>query len=128
MTCSSPPPRRPTRASLQAVRAAIAHRIGWLLCLVLLLPGAQTAAAWHALSHAAAAADTDLPGKGAPHLAHCDQCLCATPLGGGALPATAGAAPLAEARHALPQPGARACPHPVPAAAYLSRAPPLASL
>jgi len=95
----------------------------WLLWLALLLPLAQSAAAWHALSHSAPGAPAP-DGKQALHAVHCDLCLAAAALVGGALPT---------APQGLVHPAAR---HQVPAAipgnpwlpfltrAYLSRAPP----
>lgn len=103
-------------------------RIGlpWLVWLALLLPIAQSAAAWHAYSHVASAAARD--DGGATHAsAHCDLCLTAAAAGAPGLP---GAAPT----FALPTPLAPQVPDDaVPAAphggraAYRSRAPPPSS-
>ena len=66
-------------------RRLISQRhFAWLLCLVLLLPIAQTVASWHLLSHAnSGQVDEGDSGK-AIHQAHCDLCLSAAALMGGA--------------------------------------------
>jgi hypothetical protein len=106
------------------------HCLSWLLWLALLLPLAQAAAAWHAVSHAVphtAVGSSERPAsdtKPALHPVHCDLCLTAAALGGGALPT----APLGlvhpAARHQAP----RATPDspwlPPVTRAYHSRAPP----
>lgn len=76
----------------------------WLLWLALLLPIAQALAGVHALSHAAG----DRQDDGVAHLVHCDLCLTAANLAGGAPPAEPGPLPASvavEARAAVP-PGA----------------------
>ncbi len=60
------------------------RHLGWLLCVVLLLPLAQLAANWHLLSHVKAvtvAVDGDPQGL---HDDHCDLCFTAEALVGGA--------------------------------------------
>jgi hypothetical protein len=56
----------------------------WLLWLVLLLPMAQTAATWHVLSHVNSDQREDTDGQKAIHQGHCDLCLSAAALIGGA--------------------------------------------
>jgi hypothetical protein len=56
----------------------------WLLWLVLLLPMAQTAATWHVLSHVNSEQREDTDGQKAIHQGHCDLCLSAAALIGGA--------------------------------------------
>lgn len=62
----------------------------WLLWLALLLPIAQAMAGVHALSHVGA----DRRDEGTAHLVHCDLCLAAADLAGGA--PTAEPAPLSQ--------------------------------
>lgn len=101
-------------------------RIGlrWLVWLALLLPIAQSAAAWHAFSHVAPAAAQD---DGSPAHAPCELCLAAAAVGGPGLPGTTPSfAVPAQAAHPLPE---RSTPT-VPGggrAAYRSRAPPASS-
>ena len=102
------------------------RRFGWLLWLALLLPMAQLAATCHALSHTGAEASAGAYGKDALHAAHCDLCLIAAAVSGGA--------PLAEppsfthptTRHALPQTAFNRVWIASATQAYRSRAPPLA--
>ncbi len=108
-------------------RIVLQRHFAWLLWLMLLLPVAQVAASWHALTHVSVDAGAARDPQHAPHLAHCDLCLTAAAIDSGA--------PLAEplslkaevARHELPQTAAIACWVASPARAYLSRAPPIAS-
>jgi hypothetical protein len=101
-------------------------RIGlpWLVWLALLLPLAQSAAAWHAISHVAPAAAHD---DGGPAHAPCDLCLTAAAASGPGLPGSAPsfAAP-AHLADALPEHAAPVVPH-GGRAAYRSRAPPPSS-
>lgn len=98
-------------------------RIGlpWLVWLVLLLPLAQSAAAWHAFSHDAPAAAQD---DGGPAHAPCDLCLTAAAAGGPGLPGalTSFAAPAHTAQP--PTERAAAAVSAGGRAAYRSRAPP----
>lgn len=74
---------------------------GWLLWLALLLPLAQAVAGVHALSHATGERQDD----GIAHLVHCDLCLAAANLAGGAPAAEPGPLPAStavEARAAAP--------------------------
>jgi len=102
------------------------RHFAWVLWLALLLPLAQGAAAWHALSHTRADASGEQDGK-ALHSAHCDLCLTAAAVTGGAL---AGEPPVlahSSARHAAPLPPPVGVASTAPVRAYLSRAPPFAS-
>ncbi len=108
-------------------RTAPQRRFVWLLWLALLLPAAQAAASWHALSHALSDAVGAGDSKHAPPLHHCDLCLTAASIGGSA---PAGAPPALKAvalRHELPRFAVFTRWVASPARAYLSRAPPLAS-
>jgi hypothetical protein len=107
------------------LRTLSRQRLAWLLWFALLLPVAQAAAVCHTYSHLGA--NGDVEGKQALHSAHCDLCLSAASLGGGALPATEQVIPDATAGLEAPQAAAIGL---APAAAlpvYRSRAPPDAS-
>jgi hypothetical protein len=107
-----------------AFRTLSQRRFAWLLWLVLLLPVAQFAASWHAVSHAAPdARDT----QHAPHLTHCDLCLASAAIGSGAPADQPAAVVLESLRHALPQAALYAVWVAAPAKGYLSRAPPFVS-
>src|SRR5512138_2286675 len=102
------------------------RRFAWLLWIALLLPLAEGAAAWHALSHARAEVAGGPDGK-ALHAFHCDLCLTAAAVTGGALPSVPLAMPALPVREAAPasvDASGRVAP---PASAYRSRAPPFAS-
>ena len=71
---------------LQRLDSFFHRRLAWLLMLVLLLPLAQTAANWHLLSHVRAEQSAPPDGDHAIHVDHCDLCLTAAALTGGALP------------------------------------------
>lgn len=98
----------------------------WLLWFALLLPIAQYAATWHALSHSGFSARGQDDGKQAPHSSHCDLCLTAAAVTGGALPVAALSLPPVAARHDVPQAAFASVWLALPAPAYLSRAPPFA--
>lgn len=107
--------------------SAPTRRLAWLLWLVLLLPLAQSAAAWHAVSHSAAAAGAPAhDGKQALHPVHCDLCLAAAALDGGALPTAAQGLAHPAARHQAPQVSPGSPWLPPLTRAYHSRAPPFA--
>ena len=100
------------------------HHMAWLLWLALLLPLAQTAASWHVLSHVDSGQAAEPDEQQAIHQAHCELCLSAAALIGGAPlvspPATPALRVLAQAFSAELQGVAW-----TPAAhAYESRAPP----
>ena len=107
-------------------RTAPQRRFTWLLWLALLLPMAQAAATWHALSHTGREASGEANGKQALHQTHCDLCLTAAAVTAGALPVAPPAMPYPAARHDLPQAAFASVWLALPALAYLSRAPPLA--
>lgn len=108
------------------------QRLTWLLWLALLLPLSQSAAAWHAVSHAAvgsAPGSSERPAndhKQALHPVHCDLCLTAAAVGGGALPTAQQWLVHPAARHPAPQalPGSPWLPPRT--RTYHSRAPPFA--
>lgn len=56
-------------------RLVAQRRLGWLLCLALLLPMAQVAASWHELSHLAQDSAASGQERSALHLGHCELCL-----------------------------------------------------
>jgi hypothetical protein len=60
------------------------RHMAWLLWLALLLPLAQTAASWHILSHANSEQTKAADDQQAVHQAHCELCLSAAALIGGA--------------------------------------------
>jgi len=60
---------------------APSRRLAWVLWMALLLPLAQAAASWHAVSHLQLEADSD--GKQVLHATHCDLCLTAAAVHGG---------------------------------------------
>jgi hypothetical protein len=101
--------------------------LAWLVWLALLLPFAQSAAAWHAYSHTAAAAANRDDGNAAAHAAHCDLCLVAAAAGGPALPGTAPVLPASSATPALLAQDRVAAPATLAVLAYRSRAPPPSS-
>jgi len=105
----------------------VQRRLVWLLWLALLLPIAQAAAMSHALSHAVADGDDDHD-RQAVHQTHCDLCLTAAALSGGALPEQRPSLPHPVARHVAPQVAAGGVWFALPPRAYLSRAPPIAQL
>src|SRR5258706_15954179 len=109
-------------------RPAHQRRFAWLLWLALLLPLAQAAANWHALSHVRLDGTSEPDGKQALHQTHCDLCLTAAAVSGGALTGEPTALPHRVARHQAPQHAASIVRVAALALAYQSRAPPLASL
>lgn len=98
----------------------------WLLWAALLLPIAQTATAWHALS-VARVDGGDAHGKQWLHHTHCDFCLTAAALSSGALAGEQPASPLPTGRHEAPQAASSGDWFAFPTCAYRSRAPPFAS-
>jgi hypothetical protein len=110
---------------------ALLHRlrtprhIQWLLWLALLLPFAQVAADWHGYSHLRADNLAGNDTKQALHQEHCDLCLNAAGVSGGALPGKLAAAPPSAARHAAPRTDRHGAWVAAAPRAYLSRAPPV---
>jgi len=103
------------------------RRFVWLLWLALLLPMAQASAAWHALTHARPDASGAADGKQALHQNHCDLCLTAAVVSGGALAGEPVSLSHPTARHELPHAVSSCVWQPAPPSPYHSRAPPLAS-
>ncbi|MFZ4480047.1 MAG: DUF2946 family protein [Rhodoferax sp.] len=107
-------------------RRLFSHRhLVWLLWLVLLLPIAQTAATWHVLSHVNSDRVDEIDGQQAIHQGHCDLCLSAAALIGGA-PALL--SPVLVAARAPREPAVTepaAIELPVALRSYQSRAPPI---
>jgi hypothetical protein len=99
-------------------------RLVWALCLVLLLPLAQTAANWHTLSHAQAGQPDENQSQRAIALDYCGQCLSVAVLTGAAPPSSVSLVLRFSGRHDLPL---RTQPSNLSASiarAYDSRAPP----
>ncbi len=115
---------RPSR-----LRTASQRHLVWLLWLMLLLPAAQVAASWHAVSHSGMNALSDAPGpQHAPHVAHCDLCLTGAAIDSGGAPHAETLLPaLAGVRHESPRTALVTVRAASAAHAYLSRAPPIAS-
>lgn len=108
-------------------RSSFRRGIAWLFCLALLVPLAQSVATMHGYSHVGATADGHRDGDLAPQASHCDLCLTAAALAGGALPAgtsdfvfLAGPEPVPREADAPTGQGRLAL-------GYLSRAPPSSS-
>jgi len=101
------------------------HRsLSWLLWLALLMPVAQSAAAWHAYSHGLQEAGEHGGDAQAPHAFPCDLCLAAAAVSGGALHGALPALVLAAARHEAPRVAAGSAWQSRFTPAYRSRAPP----
>ncbi|WP_298233310.1 hypothetical protein [uncultured Azohydromonas sp.] len=95
--------------------------LAWLL--VLLLPLAQAVAAGHAVSHLAGGQDAS-DEQQALHAAHCELCITAATVAGGALPAALPSLPPLDAAQAMPAAVLTQPWLPTPAPVYDSRAPP----
>jgi hypothetical protein len=108
-------------------RSALSRRFVWLLWLGLLLPMAQVAAACHALSHTSDIVNGQAEGKQAPHASHCDLCLSAAAIAGGAPPGATPVFAQPALGHAPPGQAFADVWLAQPVRAYLSRAPPHAS-
>lgn len=105
--------------------------LAWLVWLALLLPLAQAAAVWHGYSHPALlvpGAHTHQDDAPAPASTPCDVCLSAAALGSGALFGALPGVPASTAHHEPPRLVAHAVRPATRTPAYLSRAPPAASL
>ncbi|MEO8921541.1 MAG: hypothetical protein ABI330_01695 [Caldimonas sp.] len=104
------------------------RRYAWLLWFALLLPVAQAAAACHAFTHLRETPSSESGAKQGLHSSHCDICLMGA--------AIAGAAPSGEPAsfesptfgHEVPHTESANAAPAFEILAYLSRAPPLASL
>ena len=99
----------------------------WLLWLVLLLPMGQTTATWHVLSHVHSSQATEGDGQQGIHQDHCDLCLSAATLIGGAPLAYLPDAPLATRRVEAPLVALYGLFSTTPTKAYNSRAPPFST-
>ena len=107
-------------------RSLTQRRFIWLLWLALLTPIAQTAAAWHALSHARSDVIGGADGKQTLHHTHCDLCLAGAALSSGAIPGEPPSLPHSTALHEAPHADTNRTWFAPPARAYESRAPPFA--
>lgn len=107
-------------------RTVSPRRFAWLIWFGLLFPVAQVGAAWHALSHDRAETSRDASDKQAPAQTHCDLCLLAAAIGGGALVAELPVPAPPAVRHELPQAAVVDTWLALTARAYRSRAPPFA--
>ena len=108
-------------------RTVSQRRFTWLLWLAMLLPVAQLAASWHVLSHVGSEAGGEAAGKQAAHPTHCDLCLTAAAIAGGALVASLPALLHPAVRHLAPSIAFVGVWLASPVRAYRSRAPPVAS-
>ena len=104
------------------------RRLGWLLWLALLLPAAQSAAAWHAVSHTGLESSGEAGGQQALHLNDCSLCLTAAAMSSGAPTAQFKNVRLSSASYTVPVLAADGISPAFPARAYLSRAPPFPPL
>lgn len=95
--------------------------IAWLL--MLLLPLAQAVAAGHAVSHLAGGQGTS-DEQQALHAAHCELCITAATVAGGAPPAALPSLPPLDVAQAAPAVAVSQPWLPTPAPVYRSRAPP----
>lgn len=112
---------------LPRVHRTSRHGLAWLLALALLLPLAQTVAAWHALTHFNSGVQaSDRTARHAMTGLDCDLCVTAAALGSGALPYTPLLVPASLGDHRASF-AAQALPVASPPSHYLSRAPPAAS-
>jgi hypothetical protein len=98
------------------------RRLLWSLLLALLLPLAQVAAAAHELSHVQGT--TEAGSKSAPVAAHCDLCVVAAAISGGAAPSAAPVLALPDFASAVPVRPAPAAHIPQAFHAFSPRAPP----
>ena len=112
--------------SSRNLRTVARRHLPWLLWLALLMPVAQVAAAWHVLSHERIDTGGEADGSKALHSSHCDLCLAAAAVTGGALPGRSPSLPPAAAPHAASHADARGGWLAPPARIYESRAPPIA--
>ena len=104
------------------------RRFAWLLWLGLLLPVAQAMAMCHSFSHVRAAISGESDDPGAPNASHCDLCLSAAAIAGGAAVGELPTITHPAVRHEAPSADAVAVWLALPIRAYQGRAPPFASL
>ena len=100
------------------------RRFVWLLWLALLMPLAQAAAAWHALSHQPLEASGKPGGKQAVQPAQCDLCLAVAALSSAAPVGEPARLPLPTALGEAPHADFRRSGLAAPQRLYDSRAPP----
>jgi hypothetical protein len=108
-------------------RSNLRQSLAWLLWLVLLVPLAQTAAVVHAYSHVRTEASAQRGSDQAPQASHCDFCLTAADLTGGAMLAGQPSLSVAGGPAASPHVGADSVWRALPTLGYRSRAPPLSA-
>jgi hypothetical protein len=96
--------------------------LAWLL--LALLPLAQAVAAGHAVSHLAGGGQGSPDDRQALHAAHCELCITAATVAGGALPATLPVLPPLELAQAAPVVAVADLWSPALVTVYDSRAPP----
>ena len=108
--------------TLRTRRGTRRHLV-WLLSAALLLPIAQTAAAWHVLS-LACVDQGDVHGKPYSHPSRCDFCLTAAGLSSGAANTEAASMPRPVSLHEAPPAVSTLLRPALAALAYRSRAPP----
>jgi hypothetical protein len=109
------------------IRCGPRRHLAWLLSVALLLPIAQTAATWHALSLACVDRG-DVYGKPLSHPSRCDFCLTVAGLSGGAATGTPPPSAHPVALHESPASILSRIVFALPAWDYRSRAPPFAPL
>lgn len=103
------------------------RHMAWLVWFAMLLPMAQTAAAWHGVSHATALVAGAADPIDAPHTTPCELCLAGATVAAGAALAAWPAVLAVVAAHELPTLAFASVCAAAPALAYRSRAPPLVS-
>ena len=102
--------------------SSLRHSVAWLLWLALLVPLAQSAAALHGYSHVGTEADEHR--DAALQASHCDLCLTAAALAGGALPSRPSQLVLAAGPVSVPRAAAASVWQGLATPGYQSRAPP----
>ncbi len=106
-------------------RLSPSRSLTWLIWLALLLPLAQSAAAWHGYAHAAVQASDGDDATALPPTTACDLCLHAATAGGAAMPSWPGPLPFTAVAQTVSQPAADHIWWSLPALCYRSRAPPV---
>ena len=114
----------PMRAS--TFNPLLRQRWAWLFLLALLLPIAQSAAICHGYQHVQVELGEHQKGQALAQAAHCDLCLIAATVAGGAWWSGPPGLPILRAGHALPPLAHGSVWQALPMLAYLSRAPPAA--
>jgi hypothetical protein len=96
----------------------------WLIWLAIVLPLVQAGSTWHGYSHWPQQSSRDGEDRQTPHPVHCELCLTAADLSGGALPSLPPSLLTQPTRRELPRPVGSSVWLAPTALAYLSRAPP----